>query len=68
MRRLGELQREALAQEQEAVEKAPRQLDVVVDHDQPVVIVGRVLCEQAVEVLELAGPPRRARAEGDVMA
>ena len=35
--RLGERQREALAEEQEAVEEAARQLDVVVDHQQPVV-------------------------------
>ena len=37
---LGEPQREALAEEQEAVEEAARQLDVVVDHQQPVAAVG----------------------------
>ena len=36
MRGLRELQREALAEEQEAVEEAARQLHVVVDHEQPV--------------------------------
>ncbi len=56
---LGELQREALAQEQEAVEEAARQLDVVVDHEQPVATLGRVGGEQPVEVLELP-PSRRA--------
>ena len=38
MRGLRERQREALAQEQEAVEEAARQLHVVVDHEQPVVV------------------------------
>ena len=37
VRRLGEVEREALGEEQEAIEKAARQEDVVVDEQQPVV-------------------------------
>ncbi len=43
VRRLRERQREALAEEHEAVEEGARQLDVVVEHEQPV---------EAVQVLE----------------
>ncbi len=65
---LCERQREALAQEQEAVEEAARQLHVVVDHQQPVVAVGGMLGEQPVEVLELAPSIRRASVQLDVVA
>ena len=58
MGRLGQFQAKALAQKQEAVQEAARQLDVVVDHQQPVTTLGRVFGEQPVEVLELA--PARA--------
>ena len=51
-------EREALAEEQEAVEEAARQLHVVVDDQQPVAVLRRVLGEQPVEVLELAQPLR----------
>ena len=65
---LGELQGEALAQKQEAVEKAVRQLDVVVDHQQPVVARGRVFGEQQVEVLELPPPAWLTGVQLDVVA
>ncbi len=59
---------EALGEEQEAVEEAAREDDVVVDHEQPVVLLGRVGREQAVEVLELPEPFGRARVQLDVVA
>ena len=65
---LRQRQREALAQEQEAVEEAARQLDVVVDHQQPVVAVGRMVRKQQVEVLELATTARVGGVQLDVMA
>ena len=47
MRRLGERREaEALGQEQELVEEAARQRDVVVDDQQPVVARRRVLGQQ----------------------
>jgi hypothetical protein len=68
MRGLGEHQREALAQEQEAVEEAARQDDVIVDDEQPVAIAGRVLGEQQVEVLELPAILRWAGVQLDIVA
>ena len=65
---LRERQREALAQEHEAVEKAARQLHVVVEHQQPVVAVDRVRGQQQVQVLELAARVRRAGVKLDVVA
>ena len=65
---LGQLQREALAEEQEAVEEAACQLDVVIDDQQPVVTVGRVPGEQPVEVLELAPSFGRGAVQLDVMS
>ena len=59
VRRLGEPQLEALGEEQERVEEAARQRDVVVEHEQPVAAVERVRGEQRVEVLELAARRRR---------
>ena len=46
VRGLGEPQPEALGAQQEGVEEAARELDVVVDEQQPVGAVGRVLGEQ----------------------
>ena len=60
---LGELQLEALAQEQQAVEKAARQRHVVIDDEQPVLTLGRVVGEQPVEVLELAHASGLARVQ-----
>ena len=68
MRRLGELQGEALAEEQEAIDEPGAQLDVVVDEQQPVVAIGRMGGEQPVQVLELPSPAGRARVQLDVMA
>ncbi len=55
MGRLGEREVEALGQEQEHVEEATGQRDVVVDHEQPVMAGGGVLAQERVEVLELPG-------------
>ncbi len=67
MSRLGEGQGEVLAKEQEAIEKAGRELDVVVDHEQPVVSVERMLGEQAVEVLKTTAPFRWAGVDVELM-
>ena len=66
--RLGQLQLEALAQEEEAVEKAVRQLHVVVDHQQPVVAICGVLGQQPVEILELAAGARAVKLHDHVVA
>ena len=54
MRRLRDAQAEALDEEQEGVEESARKRDVVVEHQQPIVPIGRVALEQVVEILELA--------------
>ena len=63
MRGLGQAQVEALGAEQQDVEKAARQPDVVVDHQEPVAAGRRMAGQQGVEVLELAaaGTGRRQR-------
>src|SRR5438445_13330778 len=68
MRRLGQLQVEPLAEEQEAVEKAARQLDVVVDDEQPVAIAGAAPLKQPIEVLELSPPARGGAAKLDLVS
>ena len=67
MRGLRQREREVLAQEQEPVEEAPRQLHVVVHDEQPVASVGRVLGEQRVEVLELSAALGRGAVELDMV-
>ena len=58
VRGLGEAQAAALGEEQERVEEAARQHDVVVDEQQPVGAVGRVRAQRGVEVRPLAGAGR----------
>ena len=65
---LRDLQREAVTQEQEAVEEAVGKLDVVVDHEQPVAGVGWMGREQAVEVLELSQPAGRTGVQLHIVA
>ncbi len=54
VRGLGDEQSRVLGAEQEAIEEAARQDDVVVDDEQPVIARRGVLGEQVVEVLEAA--------------
>ncbi len=68
VRRLRQRQREALAEEHEAVEEAARQLDVVVEDQQPVVPLRRMLDQQPVEVLELAEHARGCDVQLDIVA
>src|SRR4029450_12267778 len=62
--RLCELQSEALADDQEAVQESTWQLDVVVDHDQPAGVAARRERQHLVEVLEL--PPAAKAADARV--
>ena len=54
LRGLGEVEREGLADAEEAVEEARGSAHVVVDHQRPVGLPGRPAASSAVEVLELA--------------
>ena len=72
VRRLSQIEREALRKEQEAIEEVVGQLHVVVDHQQPIVARYRrpphLACEQEVEVLELAEISRRSGVQLDIVA
>ncbi len=69
MRGLGEREAEALRDEQERVEEAGGQHDVVVDEQQPVGAVGRVRGERRAQVRPLAEPGRAGReVQRDVVA
>ena len=68
VRGLGELEVGALGRAQERVEEAAGEGDVVVDHEQPVAFIGRVVGEQRVEVLELAARAGRRGHDIDLVA
>ncbi len=68
MRWLDQLEVEALGEEHEVVEEVVGQHDVVVDHHQPVVRIGGMGGEQAVEVLKLPALTRRAEMDLDLVA
>ncbi len=57
---LREAQRETLAEEQEPVEEAAGELDVVIDHEQPVVAGGGCAASSALRFSNLPPPPAGA--------
>ncbi len=68
MRGLDDGQIEPLGEEEERVEEIPRQRDVVIDHDQPVVSLSRMAGQEAIDVFELAAIADRRREELDLMS
>ena len=67
MRRLDQLEVEALGEEQQAIEEVVGQHDVIIDHHQPIALLDGMGSEQVVEVLKLPKLPRRAEVHLDVV-